>query len=226
MEPNLSPHSINFERMSAKQYALTLLPSDLDSYSHTPPIINVAALTSHILLCLKHYRAASEGWRNGANCDTCVESYQSIVRSRCDCTHSADCSCRICLRQPPSLFSSALDVYTRMVHNFSVYELTSNSTYEQFVHAVESEETDIGNLLPPEFPEIRIWFRFSHPSFDRRFHCDCPGAGEWDSDTCRTFSDVYEAVDSLVNDEETYLCHFCHRGLFFPNSCPDPLHLN
>ena len=91
----------NFEGMSAKQYALTLLPSDLDSYSPTPTMINAATLTSPILVCLKHYRAASEGWRDGANCDTCVESYQSIVRSRCDCTHSADCSCRICLRQPP-----------------------------------------------------------------------------------------------------------------------------
>jgi hypothetical protein len=128
----------NFDRMSAKQYALTLLPSDLDSYSSTPPMINPAALTSPILLCLKHYRAASEGWRDGANCDTCVESYQSIVRSRCGCTNSKDCSFRICLRHPPSLFASALDVYTRMVHNLSGYELTSNTTYEQFVHAVES----------------------------------------------------------------------------------------
>jgi len=68
----------NFERMSAKQYALMLLPSDLDSYSPTPSTINVAALTSTILLCLKQYRAASEGWRYGANCDTFVESYESI----------------------------------------------------------------------------------------------------------------------------------------------------
>jgi hypothetical protein len=102
----------------------------------------------------------------------------------------------------------------------------SNTTYEQFVYAVESEETDIGNMLPPESPEMRIWFRFSHPTLDRRFHRDCPCAGQWDSETCRTFSDVYEAIDSLVNDEETYWCHFCHRGLFFPNACLDPLHLN
>jgi len=84
----------------------------------------------------------------------------------------------------------------RCLHNLSGYELTSNTTYEQFVHDVESEETDIGNLLPPEFPEMRIWFRFSHPTFDRRFHRDCPGAGGWDSETCRTFSDVYEAIES------------------------------
>jgi hypothetical protein len=29
-----------------------------------------------------------------------------------------------------------------------------------------------------------------------------------------------------VNEESTYCCHFCRRGLFFPNACPDPLHLN
>jgi hypothetical protein len=89
-----------FESMSAKQYVITLLPSDLDSYSSTPPMTNPATLTSPILLCLKHYRAASEGRRDGANCDTCVESYQSIVRSRCGCTQSKDSSCRICLHQP------------------------------------------------------------------------------------------------------------------------------
>ena len=216
----------NFERISAKHYAITLLPSDLDSYSNPPPMINRTSLIYHILLCLKHRRAASEGWRDGTNCDTCVGSFQSNVGSKCGYTRLEDCSCGICLRQPLSLFASVLDVYTRMVRNLPGFELMSNTTYEQFVYAVESEETDIRNMLPPEFPEMRLWFRFSHPTFDRRFHRDCPGVGEWDSETCRSFPDFYEAIDSLVNEEETYWCHFCHRGLFFPNACPDLLHIN
>ena len=90
----------NFERISVKQYVITLVPSDLDSYSTPLPLLNPASLTSPILLCLKHRRAASEGWRDGAICDTCVESYQSIVGSKCGCTRLEDCCCRICLRQP------------------------------------------------------------------------------------------------------------------------------
>ena len=154
-------------------------------------MINAASLVNPSMICLKHYRAASDGWRDGSNCDTCVENYRSCVGSKCGCNRTEDCSCRVCLRQPPSLFSAALDVYTRLVHNLPEYELTSNTTYEQYVHAVESEQSDIRLLLPPEYPEMRIWFRFANPDFDRRFHCDCPGDGDWDSKTSlplQTFS--------------------------------------
>jgi hypothetical protein len=216
----------NYERMSTKQYAITLVPADTDTFSTPPGLVNAASLVTPTMICLKHYRAGSDGWRDGSNCDTCVESYRSRVESRCGCSRAEDCACRICLRQPPSLFSTALDVYTRLVHHLPDYELTSNTTYEQYIHAVESEQTSIDLLLPPEFPEVRIWFRFATPDFDIRFHRDCPGDGEWNSETCRTFTDVFDAVDDLVNEESTYWCHFCHRGLFFPNACPDPLHLN
>ena len=126
----------------------------------------------------------------------------------------------------PSLFASSLDVYTRLVRNLPEYELTSNTTYEQYVYAVESEEPDIRLLLPSEYPEMRILFRFAHPNFDRRFHRDCPGAGDCDSETCHTFTDFFTAVDAIGNEESTYWCHLCHRGICFPNVCPDPLHLN
>ena len=69
-----------------------------------------------------------------------------------------DCLCRICQRQPPSLFASSLYVYTRMVRNLPEYELTSNTTYEQYAYAIESEDSDIRMLLPPEFPEMRNRF--------------------------------------------------------------------
>jgi hypothetical protein len=66
----------------------------------------------------------------------------------------------------PSLFASSLDVYTRLVRNLPEYELTSNTTYEQYVHAIGSQESDIRMLLPPELPEMRLWLRFAHPDFD------------------------------------------------------------
>jgi len=216
----------NFERNCTKQYAITLLPSNIDSFSSPPPLINANSLINPLLICLKHHRATSDGWRDGANCDTCVANYHSFVGSRCGCKRSVDRLCRICQRQPPSLFASSLDVYTRLVRKLLEYELTSNTTYEQYVYAIESEESDIRMLLPPEFPEMRIWFSFAHPDFDRRFHPDCPGAGDWNSETCHTFTNAFTAVDALANDEANYWCHFCHRGLFFHNICPDPLHLN
>ena len=193
----------NFERISMKQYPITLLLSDIDSFS-SPPLIHATSLINPLLKCLKHHRSASEGWRGGVNCDNCLANYQSCVGSRCGCNRSADCLCRICQRQLPSLFASSLDVYTRLARNLLEYELTSNTTYEQYVYAIELEESDIRLLLPPEYPEMRIWFRFAHPDFDRRFHRDCPGAGDWDSEECRTFTDAFAAVDALANEESTY----------------------
>ena len=64
------------------------------------------------------------------------------------------------------------------------------------------------------------------PRLWSRFHRDCPGAGDCDSETCHTFTDFFTAVDAIGNEESTYWCHLCHRGICFPNVCPDPLHLN
>ena len=121
-------------------------------------MVNAASLVNPSMICLKHYRAASDGWRDGSNCDTCVENYTSRVGSKCGCDRTEDCSCRLCLRQPPSLFSTALDVYTRLVPHLPEYELTSNTTYEQYVHAVESEQSDIRLLLPPEYRKYEYGF--------------------------------------------------------------------
>ena len=52
----------NFECISSKLYAIIPIPSDITSLSTLPRI-----------LCLKYYRAASDGWKDAANCDTCVE---------------------------------------------------------------------------------------------------------------------------------------------------------
>jgi len=116
----------NFERISSKQYAITLIPSDINSLSAPPR-----------LLCLKYYRAASDGWKDASNCDICVEQYQACVRTQCGCSLPETCFCKICLRQPPSLFGSALHIYTNMVHNLARFELTPDTTYEQYVYANE-----------------------------------------------------------------------------------------
>ena len=216
----------NFERISSKQYAITLIPSNLDSFLTPPSLIDSTSLSTPRFLCLKYYRAASDGWRDAGNCDVCVEQYQACVSTHCGCNLSDTCFCRICLRQPPSLFGSALHVYTKMVHNLTHFQLTSDTTYEQYVYAIESIEADMHILLPPEFPELQIWFRYNHPDFEQKFHRDCPGAGDWHMETCHNFSNVFSATDSLGNEEETFLVSLLSSRSFSPNTCPDPLHIN
>ena len=136
------------------------------------------------------------------------------------CAHNeAVVSRKLVFAQPPSstlsLFGSALRIYTKMVHNLARFELTPDTTYEHYVHASESlEVVDVYNLLPPEFPEVRIWFRYDHLNFEEKFHRDCPGAGAWHMEMCHPFSNVFAAVRSFANAEETYWCHYCRRGLF------------
>ena len=60
----------NFERISSMQYAITLIPIDINSLSIPPR------------LCLKYYRAVSDEWKDASNCDICVEQYQACVRTQ------------------------------------------------------------------------------------------------------------------------------------------------
>jgi len=110
-----------FERISSKQYAINFIPSDIEPIS-TPPR----------LMRLKYYRAASDGWKNAANCDTCVEQYQTTVCTQWACRLPEQCLFRIFL-QPPSLFGSALHIYTILVQNLVRFELNSDTTYERCV---------------------------------------------------------------------------------------------
>ena len=73
----------NYEPMSTKQYAIPLVPSDTDTFSTPPSMVNAASLVNPSMICLKHYRDASDGWRDGSNFDTCVENYRSRVGSKC-----------------------------------------------------------------------------------------------------------------------------------------------
>ena len=132
----------NFESISSKQYAITLIPSDIYSFS-TPSLIDLTSLSTPRMLCLKYQRAASDGWKDASNCDICVEQYQACVITQCGCNLSEACFCSICLRQPPSLFGSGLHVYTKMVHILTNFQLTSDTAYEQYVYAIESTEADI-----------------------------------------------------------------------------------
>ena len=109
-----------------------------------------------------------------------------------------------------------------MVHNLTHFELTPDTAYEQYVYANESKEMDLDNLLPPEFPEVRIWFRYDHPDFEHKFHRDCPRAGvdAWHVEMCHSFLSIATAIHNLASEEGTYWCNYCPRGLFSPTHVP------
>jgi hypothetical protein len=182
------------------------------------------SLSTPRLICLNYHRAASDGWRM-ERIVTTVWKIMRIVWVRNEAATIRTLALVEYVYINPNTFIRRF-VYNKMVHNLTDFELNSDTTYEQYTYAVESLEVDTENLLPPELPEVRIWYRHNPPHYERIYHRDCPGAGDWHSETCHTFSNVYAAIDSLANEEETFWCHFCHRGLFFPNSCPDPLHVN
>jgi hypothetical protein len=62
----------HFERTSDKQYVITLIPFDVTT---APPR----------LLCVKHHRAASDGWKDAANCGMCVTEYRLSTRTQSGC---------------------------------------------------------------------------------------------------------------------------------------------
>jgi hypothetical protein len=81
------------ERVSLNKYAITLFCPTPDS--------------KPIMLFLKYYRARSDSWRDTANCDSCVRLQQRQVQAFTPCSQPNQCSCIICLRQPPSLHDIA-----------------------------------------------------------------------------------------------------------------------
>ena len=53
-----------------------------------------------------------------------------------------------------------------MFHNLVRFELSSDTTYEQYVYANDLKHVDLDNPLPSEFPEVRIWCRYDHSDFE------------------------------------------------------------
>jgi hypothetical protein len=136
----------NFEFISHKRFALTLIPS---GYTEGKPM----------LLGLKYYRAICDGWKDGSNCITCMEDYRQRVRDDVCCLLHRTCRCNVCLRQPPKLFDLAQHVYSKMVYNLDRFMLTPDTTYGQYVYAALSILVRYTQLLPPTYPNITLHCR-------------------------------------------------------------------
>jgi hypothetical protein len=156
----------NFERFYFMKYSLVVVPSPSSSL---PP--------EGRWVCLKYYRASSEGWKDCSQCASCVAECCDLLRPYTSCTRPAACSCNICRRQPPTLLSMAVRVaINHVIAPNQLFELTHDTTYQEYSYAVRSNRvTDRWRLTPPEFPVLEVAFRFHR--LPRRFHEHCPGTG-------------------------------------------------
>jgi hypothetical protein len=112
----------NFETSYHKRYAITVILSDItDGYP--------------MLLLHKHYRAGTDGWKDNSGCDLCVSEFRDATRQQTYCQLPDACACNVCVRQPPKLFDMALRVYGKMVYDLEHFEMTYNTTHDQYVYA-------------------------------------------------------------------------------------------
>jgi hypothetical protein len=99
-----------------------------------------------------------------------------------------------------------------------LFELTLDTTYEEYSYAVRSNRViDRWRLLPPEFPAIEVAFRFQQ--LPRRLHQHCPGRGTRAGAYAYAFASVDEAIEELLTLKDVFWCAFCEKPLFFPPSC-------
>ena len=208
-----------FEVFSLKKRAITILPADPSFPHHSEPARLDISDTK--LLCLQHYRAASDGWRDEYCCDNCVAEFQSETFRLCNCRMVWDCDCKVCRRQPPSLRDMCSSiVFGRAGRSF---RLTPHTTFQDYAYGVERGFALVSHILPPKFPVVRLLFRSSSVCFDRKFHRDSPGEGSWHAQASREFRSEEDAILSLkdIAQKNTFWCSFCDKGLFFPNQCDD-----
>jgi len=134
----------HFEQFNFKKYSVTPLPSEDGSVPK--------------MLYLKYHRTESDGWRDNARCLTCRLDYRRIMRCFTHCTLPANCSCNICVRQPPSLLASGSHIVFNHVFNLEQFELTVDTTYDQYVYALKSNRVVFRNSFLQIFPSSGRYF--------------------------------------------------------------------
>jgi hypothetical protein len=170
--------------------------------------------TEHNMLYLQHYRAESDGWNIKSQCITCQRDFQDDVRDLASCVApDAPCICDVCRRQPPSLLAEATNVLTKFVFNLQRFKLAADTPHALYVYATNSGRVGALNLLPPEYPNIRVWFR-SDSSTHRRLNHGCLGTGPWNAVHELEFKSLAEAISVLIREKDIYSCSLFQTTLF------------
>ena len=146
------------------------------------------------MLYLKHYRAAGDGWwKDRKNCDECIVRNHLTLTALSSCRQPEnDCSCIICKRQPPSLRDLCSDAYFRDIRHF---EWNVNTTFDQYVYAINSDLVHIEQLHPPGLQSIQVCFKYD--TFQTKFHPNCPREGSWHGQISRTYELMTEPILAL-----------------------------
>src|SRR5215469_4843409 len=195
------------ESLSFKRQAMTIIPH-YDNPSESS------------VLYLEHYRIRSDGYAVRNNCRKCLNKHRDFASEYCLCMlPGGPCNCFMCCRQPPSLMAAAAHTLFNLTLNIINFELTADTTYDEYLYAFNSEDVDRFQLLPPHFPKIIVFYfnNIDTPLLWRHFHC--PGAGPFECSHKQTFRDQDHAIQELVRYKTTYWCGFCDKPLFFPPKC-------
>ena len=105
------------------------------------------------MLCLKYYRAQSDGWKDYGNCDDCVMTNIDALRSFTDCRQSDVCTCNICARQPPTLTNLDFHVLYTQTLNLRRFKLTAAVTYQQCPRSPFESSVDFKSTPPPRISD-------------------------------------------------------------------------
>jgi len=135
------------------------------------------------------------------------------MRTHSGCRLTETCCCTICLRQP---LHCLVQRYT-YITNLSKISSGLNWPLTQPINNLctgTKKQVDQDDLLPPEFPEVRICFIYEHPSIEYKFHRYCLGAGSWHGELIHTCPSADIAIHSLVTEEERNWCRHCGCSLF------------
>lgn len=81
-----------------------------------------------------------------------------------------------------------------------MFELTGNTTFDQYAYAVKSNRVHLLKLLPAEYPFFRLWFHFD--SFQCKLHRDFPGVGAWRAELDYEFQAEAETMVAVADKKQ------------------------
>jgi len=196
----------HLELLPFKRYAIALLPHHNTSRPR--------------LFFLAHHRSESDGYKALNNCLECPLFYFTSTHSYVSCLlPGGPCNCPMCCRRVPSLIAAASHVVFTSTFNIEHFEFTANTTYDEYVFAVNSGRVPQPSLLPPDFPTVTVlyYWHIEHPMLWR--HSYCPGSGPKDGRHSQLYNDPDVVIRELVSYKHLYWCGFCEKPLFFSPVC-------
>ena len=148
------------------------------------------------ILYVQHHRARSDGWQSTALCDPCARMRRDDWYLWYNCARTPPCRCVSCVRQPPSLKTSAAHVVFHIVLSPERFRVSRVTTFDHYVYAFHSERVQFPQLLP----RFGVFRQLSHPidSAGRRYHLHhAPSESTFVASYYLTFYLASDAVCSL-----------------------------